>query len=188
MYDKVRYHLVVDMLNDFISGPMACTNAENAMNHIITYINAHPEDGVLYVCDAHPANHCSFVQNGGAWPAHCIKNTRGQEIHLSFYTCTREPRTRPHLMRIFNKGTQANEEQYSGFNAKCTNGDILHKVVGKKIVVSGLATEYCVLNTVKDFLEAGVEVSVLLEGLAYVNVKDHKAALDQMRSLGAKFI
>ena len=67
MYEQSRTHIVVDMLNDFISGSMACQNAENAMTHSINYINMHPGDKVVYICDTHPENHCSFTGCGGQW-------------------------------------------------------------------------------------------------------------------------
>lgn len=186
--DKTSTHIVVDMLNDFITGPLACVNAENAMNHAIEYISNHPYDRVLYVCDAHPARHCSFVTEGGEWPVHAVKNTRGQEIHLSYYTRFSQPAQRPHRLRIFEKGRKADEEQYSAFLAKNSNGDVLKDVLSKHVLISGCATEYCVMQTALDLFEAGFDVSILVDGLAYVNVKDHKACLEKMKSLGIKMI
>lgn len=196
MYDRQHYHVVVDMLNDFISGSMACLNAENALSHSVNYINMHPTDKVLYVCDAHPANHCSFTRNGGQWPVHCVKNTMGQEIHLAYYTRVIEPSMRPHLMRIFDKGDNPAIEEYSGFNARCANGKKLSEVIpmgmnGEDktvVVISGLATEYCIQATAKDFLEAGYDVQIVLEALGCVNQKDHRAAIENMKSLGIKFV
>lgn len=188
MYEQARTHIVVDMLNDFISGTMACQNAENAMIHSINYINTHPDDKVVYVCDTHPVNHCSFTGHGGQWPPHCVVNTSGGEIHLSYYTRVNDPNMRPHLMRIFRKGTDTGKEEYSGFNAARSDGTLLHKVLTKQVIVSGIATEFCVYETVKNLVEAEFDVQVLLEGLAYVNQKDHRAAIENMKSLGVKFI
>lgn len=183
-----RCHIIVDMLNDFISGPMACQNAENAMTHILNYVNLHPEDPLFYVCDTHPAKHCSFVRNGGLWPDHCVRNTRGQEIHLGFYTRVTDPEKRPHLSRIYRKGMDPDKEQYSAVEAVRYDGTLLKDVVDKSVIVSGLATEYCVLETVKDLVAAEFDVQVLLEGLGYVTLKDHKAALETMKTLGVKFV
>ncbi|MDD2289631.1 MAG: isochorismatase family protein [Bacteroidales bacterium] len=188
MYEQSRTHIVVDMLNDFISGSMACQNAENAMTHSINYINLHPADKVVYVCDTHPENHCSFTGHGGQWPPHCVINTSGQEIHLSYYTRVNDPNMRPHLMRIFRKGSSAMKEEYSGFNAVRSDGKSLTSILTKQVIVSGIATEYCVFETVKDLVEAEYDVQVLLEGLAYVNQKDHRAAIENMKSLGVKFV
>lgn len=188
MSETNKTHIVVDMLNDFISGTMACLNAENALSHSINYINTHPADKVVYVCDTHPVNHCSFTGYGGQWPAHCVVNTSGHEIHLSYYTRINDPNKRPHLNRIFHKGTSPIKEEYSGFQAVRSDGTPLSKILTKQVVVSGIATEYCILETVKDLVEAGHEVQVLLEGLGYVNQKDHRAAIEHMKSIGVKFI
>lgn len=181
-------HIVVDMLNDFISGTMACLNAENALTHSIDYINRHPDHKVVYVCDTHPVNHCSFIGHGGQWPPHCVVNTPGHEIHLSYYTRLTDPNKRPHLKRIFRKGTSPTKEEYSGFQAVRSDGTRLHEVLPQQVVVSGIATEYCILETVKDLVETGHQVQVLLEGLGYVNQKDHRAAVEHMKSLGVKFV
>ena len=73
------------MLNDFISGALACLNTENAVKHTIDYINANPEDKVIYVCDNHPISHISFARNGGLWPNHCVEGTFGGCIHAGFF-------------------------------------------------------------------------------------------------------
>ena len=188
MYEHSRTHIVVDMLNDFITGSLACQNAENAMTHSINYINLHPHDKVVYVCDTHPVNHCSFTGHGGQWPPHCVVNTSGQEIHLSYYTRVNDPNARPHLMRIFRKGTDPLKEEYSAFNARRSDGTPLQKILTKQVIVSGITTEYCVFETVRELVEAEFDVQVLLEGLAYVNQKDHRAAIENMKSLGVKFV
>lgn len=187
MTDKCT-HLVIDMLNDFIYGSMACLNAENALMHSIAYINAHIGDEVCFACDAHPKNHCSFIGFGGQWPEHCVVNTRGQEIHEAYYTKTAVPSLRPSLSRIFNKGCNPEQEQYSAFDATNADGVFLHDVLTRHVVVSGIATEFCVLETVTDLLKAGFAVRVLEKGLAYVDFEGHKAALEKMRERGAELI
>ena len=172
----------------FHIGTMACLNAENALTHSIDYINRHPDHKVVYVCDTHPVNHCSFIGHGGQWPPHCVVNTPGHEIHLSYYTRLTDPNKRPHLKRIFRKGTSPTKEEYSGFQAVRSDGTRLHEVLPQQVVVSGIATEYCILETVKDLVETGHQVQVLLEGLGYVNQKDHRAAVEHMKSLGVKFV
>jgi len=91
-------------------------------------------------------------------------------------------------MRIFRKGTSPKKEEYSGFNALRSDGKPLTDILTKQVIVSGIATEYCVLETVKDLVEAEYDVQVLMEGLGYVNQKDHRAAIENMKSLGVKFV
>ena len=176
-------HIVVDMLYDFIDGSMACGNAENAVAEVIKYINAHPDEKVVYVCDSHPSDHSSFVNEGGIWPSHCVQGTRGAEIHKSFYTDVINPSNRPDENRnIFRKGRTRNEEQYSGFESVNINEVLLKDCVGKDLIISGIATEYCVKNTLLEFLNAGSNIELLVNGLGYVDKNGHVETLKELEN------
>ncbi|MDR2585209.1 MAG: isochorismatase family protein [Prevotellaceae bacterium] len=182
-----RTHIVVDVLNDFIVGSMVCLHAQEAVIKIIEHINAHPEDEVLYVCDAHPANHYSFETHGGIWPVHCVKSSFGQAIDISFYTRLLRPRHRPRISEnVFEKGTHPELEEYSGYLARCKTGKTLKErlIHGQAILVSGIATEYCVLETVKDLLQDGHPIEILTDGLGYVTFEGHREALAKMGEKG----
>ena len=93
--------VVVDMLYDFIDGSLACQNAENAVAQTLKYIDSQTNGQtgeeheildtfpILFVRDHHPADHASFVEQGGTWPSHCVAGTHGGEIHddLLPYVC-----------------------------------------------------------------------------------------------------
>lgn len=176
-------HIVVDMLYDFIDGSMACGNAENAVAEVIKYINAHPDEKVVYVCDSHPSDHSSFINEGGIWPSHCVQGTRGAEIHKSFYTDVINPSNRPDENRnIFRKGRTRNEEQYSGFESVNINEVLLKDCVGKDLIISGIATEYCVKNTLLEFLNAGSNIELLVNGLGYVDKNGHVETLKELEN------
>ena len=107
-----RIHLIIDVLNDFISGSLACNHAQEAIVEIVNRINTHREEEVIYICDTHPANHCSFIEQGGSWPPHCVRQSFGREIDLSFYTRVEQPAQRPRISEnIFEKGTHPNQEE-----------------------------------------------------------------------------
>ena len=176
-------HIVVDMLYDFIDGSMACGNAENAVAEVIKYINAHPDEKVVYVCDSHPSDHSSFINEGGIWPSHCVQGTRGAEIHKSFYTDVINPANRPDENRnIFRKGRTRDEEQYSGFESVNINELLLKDCVGKDLIISGIATEYCVKNTLLEFLNAGSNIELLVNGLGYVDKNGHVETLKELEN------
>ena len=176
-------HIVVDMLYDFIDGSMACGNAENAVEEVIEYINAHPDEKVVYVCDSHPSDHSSFINEGGIWPSHCVQGTRGAEIHKSFYTDVINPSNRPDENRnIFRKGRTRNEEQYSGFESVNINEVLLKDCVGKDLIISGIATEYCVKNTLLEFLNAGSNIELLVNGLGYVDKNGYVETLKELEN------
>ena len=177
-------HLVVDMLYDFIDGTLACGNAENAVHEVVKYINAHPEERVIYITDYHPANHSSFADFGGIWPVHCVQGTRGGAIHEAFYTDVINPANRPDPERnIFRKGEQVDKEQYSGFASVGPDGRMLSECVGKDLVISGIATEYCVKNTLMEFLNAGHNIELLVPGLGYVDKKGHDETMKELEKI-----
>jgi nicotinamidase-related amidase len=185
---KNMTHIVVDMLYDFIDGTLACLNAENAINESIKYINAHPEQKVLYVCDCHPINHCSFKENGGIWPIHCVEGTRGGSIHRSFYEDINNISNRPNpLTNIFYKGKESDKEQYSGFEAKDINNKNITNQCDDEIVISGIASEYCIKESSLDFSKSK-KVAILKNGIAYVDLNDHKKTIKELEELGINYI
>lgn len=193
--------VVVDMLYDFIDGSMACAHAEPAVTRALELLrqnSAATEDGdaeeiiqgggslpVLFVCDSHPADHCSFAEQGGPWPPHCVSGTRGAEIHDDLKPFADEA-------CIFRKGCDKTLEQYSGFEGRNAAGQSLAEVLEildvRSVLVVGIATEFCVRNTAEDLLKAGFPVTVLEEALAYVDYKGHLEALDAMKQEGIKIL
>lgn len=187
--NKTKYtHIIVDMLYDFIDGSLACSNAENAVKKSIEYINAHPHEKVLYVCDCHPYNHSSFKDYGGIWPAHCVNGTRGGSIHNSYFSNIKEEDNRPSNNNIYLKGTNVAQEQYSGYEAINSKKEFIHSDCEKNIIISGIATEYCIKNTALDFLNNGFKVTIIRDGLGYVDKNGHEAALNEMQELGIEII
>lgn len=180
-------HVVVDMLYDFIDGSLACGNAEKAVGNCIDYINAHPEQSVLYVLDRHPSNHCSFKENGGEWPAHCVAGTRGGQLHDRFNFLEKES-NRPCEENMFFKGTNPNREQYSGFESHNRSGIELYNQLAKSVVVSGIASEYCVRETCLDILKAGHKVYLIEKAIAFVDEEGHKRAVRELAKMGVKII
>ncbi|MEG0518703.1 MAG: isochorismatase family protein [Bacteroidales bacterium] len=173
-------HIVVDMLYDFIDGSLACNNAVQAVEESIKYINAHPQQKVLYVCDCHPADHCSFSVNGGTWPVHCIENTRGGAIHENYYTKIENKENRPSKKNIFYKGRDKDVEEYSGYKAVNAAGELISSASTKEVVVSGIATEFCIKETVMNLYRHGFKITLLKKALAYVNPHGHLETLAEL--------
>ncbi len=184
-----RYtHVVVDMLYDFIDGSMACTNAEKAVAESVKMINRYENDQVLYVLDHHPVNHCSFKEQGGPWPAHCVMQTHGGDIHEAFYKDVELPEHRPSKANMFFKGLNPKKEQYSGFESHNAEGIELSTVLTKNVLVSGIATEYCIRETCYDLVKAGCEVYLLEAGLAYIDKAGHEKTLAELSRIGVKIV
>ena len=185
-------HIVVDMLYDFIDGTLACYNAQDAVKESVKFINDNPIHMVIYVCDSHPNNHCSFAESGGIWPLHCVAGTKGSQVHESFYNQITLPDARPSSNNILRKGEDPNFEQYSGFQAITEKGETLLKHLQdnnvENVFVSGIATEFCVNETVKDLKNAGFKVTVIGKALAYVDYNGHKKTLEEFKKMGVKII
>ena len=181
-------HIVVDMLHDFIDGTMACENAQNAVEATASFINAHPEMRVLYVRDYHPADHCSFLEQDGPWPAHCVEGTPGAELCEAFYNLKKTTNTPLLHYNIFDKGTSRYEEQYSGFDAENAQYGALKYNLTPRVVVSGIATEYCVRETVLQLIQSGFQVSVVKDALAWVDAEAHAETLGEFEAFGVKLI
>lgn len=184
--------IVVDMLYDFIDGSLACQNSESAVANTAKFISASGCEGdkeeeildtcpVLFIRDHHPADHCSFKDNGGIWPVHCVAGTRGGDIHEDLMRFVDEDLT-------FDKGCDRSLEQYSGFEgvnaAGQSLGEILEMMDTKNVYVCGIATEYCVRNTCEDLMKAGFTVHLRTDCLAYVDEDGHRQALEEMAAEG----
>lgn len=181
-------HVVVDMIHAFVDGSMACQGAEEAVAYTCGYMDAHPEMRVLYVGDCHPAEHCSFKENGGEWPAHAVQGTEDSTWPKAFYQIRKTINTPLVRYNVFCKGTDPMREEYSGFNAQNEFYGALKYNLTRRVVVSGIATEYCVKNTVIDLLKNGFEVILLEKGLAYIDRDAHEKTLLELKEMGAKLI
>jgi nicotinamidase/pyrazinamidase len=128
--------------------------------------------------DWHPVDHCSFRRQGGPWPVHCVAGSHGSLPPPSFQA--------PSSAVIIYKAIDANQEAYSAFE-----GTPLHRhlqALGvRRLFIGGLATDYCVLNTVKDARALGYEVCLLRDAIRAVNVHpdDGRQAEEHMLELGA---
>jgi nicotinamidase-related amidase len=185
--------VVVDMLYDFIDGSLACLNADAAVKATLRYIDSQTKGQggeeheildtfpILFVRDHHPADHSSFMEYGGTWPAHCVAGTRGAEIHDELKPYAREELT-------FDKGCDKAVEQYSGFEGVNTAGqslgEILELMDTTDVYVCGIATEFCVRNTCEDLHKAGFRVHLLKECIAYVDHQGHQKAVEEMAAKG----
>ena len=142
--------LIVDPQNDFITGSLAVEGAKEKMMKLA----ASDLDKYDYVCvtmDTHPKIHCSFKENGGIWPAHCVFETNGWDLpeYLN------EALKNANFVSCNHKGTEVDREEYSIFD-NAVDGFTLYTQIKKMtsqedvyIDVCGIAGDYCVLETIK---------------------------------------
>src|SRR5438132_4458946 len=174
--------IVVDVQNDFCPGG---TLAVKAGDKIIPPLNALVEAftasnlPVFFTRDWHPPDHCSFKGKGGPWPSHCVRNSKGAEFHPDLHV--------PEKALVVSKATEPDKEAYSGFQGTDLSST-LKKMGVAELFIGGLATDYCVKNTVRDALREGFLVNVLTDCVRGVNLKrtDSASALKWMKARGAK--
>ena len=128
--------------------------------------------------DWHPPGHMSFRARGGPWPPHCVAGSAGAEFHPALDTAPIE--------HVVSKGTDADREAYSAFSGTDLEAWLRARGVGR-LFVAGLATDYCVRQSVLDARAAGFEVAVLEDCVGAVDVKpgDGERALEEMEVAGA---
>jgi nicotinate phosphoribosyltransferase len=173
--------VIVDAQNDFLpGGALAVPQGEEVIPIINQCIGLFERNGlpIFATRDWHPPDHCSFHSRGGPWPEHCIMFSHGAELAPDLNL--------PPTAEIISKPSIRDEETYSafertGFAAKLQKQGIL------RLFICGLATDYCVLNTVLAARSSGFEVLYLRDAIRAVNARpdDGKRAEQKMKQAGA---
>jgi len=173
--------LVVDIQRDFLpGGSLGVREGDKVIPVLNRYIALAGRHGIPVIAtrDWHPANHCSFTARGGPWPEHCVADTAGAEFSPALHL--------PDDALIVSKATRADEEAYSMFHGTGL-AQRLRDAGVDRVLIGGLAADYCVRFSVKDALEAGFEVIVLEDAIRAVDVHpgDGARAVAEMKAGGA---
>jgi nicotinamidase/pyrazinamidase len=180
--------LVVDVQHDFAdpNGSLYVRGGEKVVDAVNREIRRAVDAAavVLYTQDWHPAHTPHFAADGGIWPVHCVAGTWGADFADGLVVAGETVR----------KGT-GGEDGYSGFTVRDpVTGDStptplaarLRAAGVERVVVAGLATDYCVVETALDAVEAGFATTVLTDAVAAVDVEpgDGERALARMAAGG----
>ena len=163
--------MIIDPQYDFITGSLKCKDAIGKMTNLAYYIREHGKDydSIVITLDWHPIDHCSFIENGGEWPMHCVAYTKGASVYLDIIN--RLPKDKK--IYFLTKGDMNNVEEYSIMKNLASYSLLTSFILNKEnttIDICGIANEYCVLNTVKDLVENGFkeQITVLKDFVACV--------------------
>jgi nicotinamidase/pyrazinamidase len=179
--------LLVDVQNDFCpGGALAVPGGDRTIPILNAAIARFERAGqpVYASRDWHPPDTTHFKQQGGPWPVHCVAGSAGAEFH---------PQLRiPDGTIVVSKGQDRNDDGYSAFEGTTAGGrsladDLRAKGVGE-LYVGGLATDYCVRASVLDARAAGLDVKVIVDGVAGIGAEDSRRALDEMQRAGATLV
>jgi nicotinamidase/pyrazinamidase len=178
-----RALIVVDVQNDFCpGGSLAVERGDEVVEPLNRLIGEFLGRGlpVYKSRDWHPPRTKHFADYGGTWPAHCVQGTRGAEFHPALDD---DPR-----VLTVSKGT-GDEDTYSAFDGTTLAEDLRRRGV-REVWVGGLATDYCVKNTVLDALREGFRVRALSRAMRAVDLRpgDGERAIDEMRAAGAEIV
>ncbi len=175
--------IIVDVQNDFLpGGSLAVPDGDAIIPVLNRYIRLFTERDlpVFATRDWHPSNHRSFKAQGGIWPPHCLAGTRGAAFASELQL--------PADVYVISKADKPEQDAYSGFQGTDLS-EKLRKLKVRRLWIGGLATDYCVLNTVLDARRQGFEVFVLRDAIRAVNFRpdDGAKAIQKMRGHGAVF-
>ena len=189
-YDKHTALVIIDLQNDFAdpAGSLAVTGGEEVVAIVNREVREASSAGALVVAtqDWHPESTPHFAKDGGIWPVHCVGDTWGAALAPGFDLPADAPRVR--------KGTNG-EDGYSGFTTRdpVTAQETPTELEGllrergiERVVVAGLATDYCVLATALDAVRLRFAVELVADGVAAVNLEpgDGDRAMSEMAEAG----
>ncbi len=174
--------LITDIQKDFLPGGALPIEGGD---EIIPVLNAYAKRfadakaRIFASRDWHPTNHVSFKAQGGPWPPHCIQDTNGAMFSPDLKL--------PSIAAVISKATNPEHESYSVFDGTSFEHEL--KMCGtKRLFVGGLATDYCVVNTVLDARRLGYETVVLMDATLGINAEpgDLNKAIEAMVKAGAQ--
>ena len=192
LYDPSTALIVVDLQNDFADpeGTLSVADGDALLPFVNVAIREARAAGALvaYTQDWHPAHTPHFAQDGGVWPVHCVMDTWGAALHPDLTVAG----------PIVRNGSHG-EDGYSGFSMRdpVSGATVSTELEGllrprgiRRIVVCGLATDYCVAATALDAAALGFETSVLLEGIRAVDLEpgDGARALEGLADAGVTLV
>lgn len=179
--------LMIDVQNDFCpGGRLAVPEGDRVAPVLNTYAELFAAQGlpVFASRDWHPAATSHFADFGGVWPRHCIQNTEGAAFHPKL--CL------PAGTVILSKGMDPQRDDYSAFCAVTPDGtrfaDRLVQMGVETLFAGGLATDYCVKETVLEGLTLGFTMVLLNDAIRGVDVApgDSELAIAAMTAAGAR--
>jgi nicotinamidase/pyrazinamidase len=170
--------IVVDVQNDFCpGGALAVPDGDS----VVEPVNRLAQEASFVVAtrDWHPPDHGSFAAEGGVWPAHCVRDTPGAQLHAGIDVSN--------VDEIVDKGQARELEGYSAFEGTGLE-DVLRAHDVDTVHVAGLALDYCVKATALDARRAGFDVVVHRDATRPVEVHpgDGERAVAELEAAGVR--
>jgi nicotinamidase/pyrazinamidase len=171
--------LIVDVQWDFCPGGLLPVPDGDRIIPVInqwTEAALQKEIPVYASRDWHPVHHISFKERGGEWPPHCIQDTDGAQFHPDLYMDRR--------IMVITKGVRLDKDQNSVFDDTGFNVQLEYDGV-RRLWVTGLALDVCILASVRDGRRLGVEMAIIQEATRPIDAEKGRRALEEMIKAGA---
>ena len=178
--------LVVDVQIDFCpGGALPVPRGDQVVPVLNRYIELFWKRGspIFASRDWHPPNSRHFEASGGKWPVHCVQGTLGAHFHPELIL--------PLGTIVISKGMSIWDDGYSALQGVTENGTafpmLLRHMNLDRLFVGGLATDYCIKESVLEALKEGFAVTVLADAIRGVerNRGDSDRAVADMVEAGA---
>lgn len=172
--------VIVDVQNDFCTGGALAVPDGDAVVEPINQL-ARQADFVVATRDWHPPDHWSFAGRGGPWPAHCVQDSKGAQLHPEL--------DRDRIDAIVDAGRTPEAEGYSGFEDTELE-QLLRDHNAKEVHIAGLALDYCVKATALDARRAGFDVVVHLDATRAIDAQpgDAQRTIEELTGAGVKVV
>jgi len=176
--------LIVDIQNDFCPGGRLAVPSGHEVVPLINRLALEFKHVVL-TQDWHPAGHLSFASSHAGrkpyetitmpygeqilWPDHCVQGTTGAAFHPDLEV--------PHAQLILRKGYHRGIDSYSAFyendrKTKTGLGGYLRERGFTRVVLAGLAFDFCVRYSAEDARRESFDVIVLEDACRGIDVNN----------------
>lgn len=172
--------IIVDVQNDFCPGGALPVPTGDAVIPVCNeWLAAAKKAGIPIIAsrDWHPVSHCSFEEQGGPWPVHCVQDTDGAKFHPDLEL--------PDDAVRVSKATAFDQDAYSAFDGTGLAGYLRQHDVSR-LWVAGLAEDVCVLQTVLGGRKEGFDVNLIPDGTRPVDPEATQRVENEMREAGAR--
>ncbi len=175
-----RALVIVDVQRDFLpGGALPVPDGDAVVPAIRALVDTGDFDVVLATRDWHPADHSSFIAQGGEWPEHCVQQLPGADLDPGIVGLATDG--------VIDKGVAVDGPGYSAFDADAL-GTVLRERDVDEVMIVGLATDYCIAETARDALKSGLAVTINRAAIRGIDPERSQRALDELAAAGATIL
>ncbi len=167
-----KFLIVIDMQNDFVTGSLANSDAQNIVDTMAAKLEAFNGE-IIFTKDTHDSNYLNTQEGTNLPIAHCIKGTEGHELVPKLQAVCAQRHA-----KIFEKNTFGSLELAAYLKELWDRGEI------QSIALCGVCTDICVISNAL-LIKANIPecpLIVLKDLCAGLSREKHVHALDAMNS------